>query len=823
MPSFKANPESASADDRAIIRGVYDLHTEEDFKPQAQAIETGPRTWLKAMFPVHFNQPFGEFHVRFWTRMWELGQHDQPLPLLIPWSRAYGKSLCIEAAAIMLGARRRRRYILYFSNTQPQANSHVRNIAHMLGRNPATKRYYPELATAQVNEVTGSKTEWSRQRIVTAAGLVIDALSIATLGARGLRFDEIRPDAIFYDDVDSINDSIAVVKKKIAVIGGSIVASGQENTYHVFAQNPIHEDSVVSQIMDGRAGIINEFDIIGPIKALKSYKIEKKIKTNGQHVYRLKDAVSNWAGFSLARAQKDLNMAGVAYFEREYQHNTKIKTGSELYPTYSPIHHLVTMDEFFGKLEKCGFSNLRDRDGKWVLPYHWQKGLGLDFGTTPQHPSVLKWLTTPGEFEPFKDLWIWYRELCLPRFPQSPGEIPDPVSPMRIARHIRRLEAKWREDDNMQIRVMSHEQSAALNTFVHDEAMFTEEQFDGLMFQKRRGNRISGIAQMQNRFEIDPYKPHPFKVYPNGYKMDIDGNGKLRDVSGMPLIGCPLQIFLVGNGQGELYLDDEKELVQYGAINDDGQVRSRWERPKYKNASNQFGEEKANPVTINNDACFVAGTLINTQRGEIPIEKVAKGDLVWTRKGFKPTTGSFITSQAATVFEVKFRDGCTLIGTGNHPVWIESGWQRLDALGDFAEVLTVSELSEKQQVYNLTVKECPEYYANGILVHNCDAERYLAEEFGVANADAEEDEKEEKDREREEADNRSEHEKVEAFYQTHAPHLTKAAIEASAPEDQMTKWQKRIKEADRIRRELFNDPDSQGDTFLTSMKERGRI
>lgn len=29
-------------------------------------------------------------------------------------------------------------------------------------------------------------------------------------------------------------------------------------------------------------------------------------------------------------------------------------------------------------------------------------------------------------------------------------------------------------------------------------------------------------------------------------------------------------------------------------------------------------------------------------------------------------------------------------------------------------------------VFNLTVKDCPEFFANGILVHNCDAMRYIA-------------------------------------------------------------------------------------------------
>jgi len=33
--------------------------------------------------------------------------------------------------------------------------------------------------------------------------------------------------------------------------------------------------------------------------------------------------------------------------------------------------------------------------------------------------------------------------------------------------------------------------------------------------------------------------------------------------------------------------------------------------------------------------------------------------------------------------------------------------------------------SGKTLVYNLTVSECNEYFANGVLVHNCDATRYM--------------------------------------------------------------------------------------------------
>lgn len=42
-------------------------------------------------------------------------------------------------------------------------------------------------------------------------------------------------------------------------------------------------------------------------------------------------------------------------------------------------------------------------------------------------------------------------------------------------------------------------------------------------------------------------------------------------------------------------------------------------------------------------------------------------------------------------------------------------------------VLTVSVLAEKEaEVFDLTVKDKPEFFANGILVHNC---RYALEDY----------------------------------------------------------------------------------------------
>lgn len=40
-------------------------------------------------------------------------------------------------------------------------------------------------------------------------------------------------------------------------------------------------------------------------------------------------------------------------------------------------------------------------------------------------------------------------------------------------------------------------------------------------------------------------------------------------------------------------------------------------------------------------------------------------------------------------------------------------------------VLRITERAERGPVYNLTVADAHEYYAAGVLVHNCDAARYV--------------------------------------------------------------------------------------------------
>ncbi len=128
------------------------------------------------------------------------------------------------------------------------------------------------------------------------------------------------------------------------------------------------------------------------------------------------------------------------------------------------------------------------------------------------------------------------------------------------------------------------------------------------------------------------------------------------------------------------------------------------------------------------EICLVAGTLVQTNFGEKPIETLKSGDLVATRQGFRVIKWSQCTRVSAEVYRLTTSDGRTLVGTSNHPVWVEGvGFKPLAELnsGDvllavpICTVTAVTKLPDQQAVYNLEVEGCPEYFANGILTHNC--------------------------------------------------------------------------------------------------------
>lgn len=163
-----------------------------------------------------------------------------------------------------------------------------------------------------------------------------------------------------------------------------------------------------------------------------------------------------------------------------------------------------------------------------------------------------------------------------------------------------------------------------------------------------------------------------------------------------------------------------------------------------------WNPKKDEPEDKNNHGCFVAGTIVYTNRGMIPIEAVQIGDSVLSRDGMTTVKDSAMTNPAAEIYRLELANGQAIEGTYDHPVWTAEGYKKLgelepssDAVAvhfstingvtefEFCEVVSVAKKDQRQAVYNLTT-ESGEYFANGILVHNCDSMRYVISHIDAA-------------------------------------------------------------------------------------------
>ena len=133
--------------------------------------------------------------------------------------------------------------------------------------------------------------------------------------------------------------------------------------------------------------------------------------------------------------------------------------------------------------------------------------------------------------------------------------------------------------------------------------------------------------------------------------------------------------------------------------------------------------------------CLDEDTLITTKRGNIPIKDVVVGDYVLTRDGYKEVLDAMLTNESAEVMKITTEDGRELIATPNHKIFtfdddaftyasdLRVG-SKLCCIEDMDIIVDVCMMSGRRRTYNLTVKDVHEYFANDILVSNCDCLRY---------------------------------------------------------------------------------------------------
>jgi len=128
--------------------------------------------------------------------------------------------------------------------------------------------------------------------------------------------------------------------------------------------------------------------------------------------------------------------------------------------------------------------------------------------------------------------------------------------------------------------------------------------------------------------------------------------------------------------------------------------------------------------------CVAEGELVATHRGEIPIEQVQVGDSVWTRNGLRRVLATTLTNPCAEIMEIHDNEGRVLRCTPNHRVFVNGEWCLAENVTP-SDTLVVSVATntcvsavfrngQTAAVYDLTVEGEHEFFASGILVHNCD-------------------------------------------------------------------------------------------------------
>lgn len=268
---------------------------EEIGQPEQSLVPSEWLAWLPKYFPAYTTYGFAPEHERFWNHVWAIEPGLRPHPFVAIWPRGWAKSTSLEMAVTALGAREKKRYVLYVCGTQDQADDHVANIADLL-TSPAFAQDYPALSERDLGKY-GASAGWRRNRLRTRAGFTVDAIGL-DVAARGRKLEADRPDLIVFDDLDDAEDSERVTEKKIRSLTRKLLPAGAADLAVIAVQNLVHPDSIFAQLSDGRAKFLADRIVSGPIPAIEDLVYEEK---DGR--FTLLSGRETWEGMDFERCQ----------------------------------------------------------------------------------------------------------------------------------------------------------------------------------------------------------------------------------------------------------------------------------------------------------------------------------------------------------------------------------------------------------------------------------------------------------------------------------------------------------------------------------------
>ena len=126
------------------------------------------------------------------------------------------------------------------------------------------------------------------------------------------------------------------------------------------------------------------------------------------------------------------------------------------------------------------------------------------------------------------------------------------------------------------------------------------------------------------------------------------------------------------------YIDNTERKVATGYF---GGARLIECLKRYKrNIPTTTGEASTPTHDQHSHACLVAGSMVKTAQGDLPIEAVQINDMVWTPAGYSRVIAAGPVKVAAALIEIKTKN-TALICTPEHKILTQRGFVRADALG----------------------------------------------------------------------------------------------------------------------------------------------
>jgi hypothetical protein len=595
----------------------------------------GYEHWLKKAGPHSFTGDFSWFHKDMWDWYWpitDMQSSGKPLNLedltyLAIWGRGLGKSTNAEWLAITEGCMVGKGFVLYVCGTAEQSEAHVEAIRERLESESELLKMYPGMRKpAGKGGFVGEHKQygWRQDYLMTANKWAIRPVGLDK-AIRGWKRGDSRVSMIILDDIDDDDDSPEVISKKERRISKKILPMGTARTKVVFAQNLIHSNSVLNRIHTRQTDILTLRKGDQPIKAFDELEIES-VQTDQGPRWVITKGKPTWPFIDMAECQSFLDRSGRDAFLAEYQHDFSGEQDDRVLPEY---------DDRVLRLHVITWSQYEAMYGHRRIPSDWPCDAGLDIGYTTGHKSAWTFLTKAPEWAELTGSIFRYR-----------GRTFTGVGIDEQAVAVRR--DMW-PGENIQREFMSHEKLG--------ERMVLNSKH-GWHFHPCESAKTAGIPQWRHYLVCDRTQAHPF-------------HRDERMPDGLWKLGRPSWFDIV----------DDDQLI---APRDDRGLKTHrdqayhWKMRKVEETKSGMTVEQ--PMKANEDSCFVAGTLIQTARGEIPIEKIFAGEMIWTRKGLRKCLRAWQTADDAPLVSVRFgRHGLTC--TPSHKIWTEeAGFVRADAI-----------------------------------------------------------------------------------------------------------------------------------------------